>query len=147
MKKKIFFISIFIFFLIIFFLSPICGDDWGNYIIGSRGIYRSITEAIGMYFDWEGRIISRVLINILTYHKTLWNIVNSLVITGTIYLIIRIINPKKKIIYLLTLLIFLLMNIYTFSQTIPWLAGNITYLFVIPLLLLYFYYVFEMIRK
>lgn len=143
MKKKIFFISILLFFIILFSLSPISGDDWGNYLIGKTGVYKSITEAIGMYFDWEGRLISRVLINILTYHKTLWNIVNSLVITGTIFIIIRIINPKKKIMYLLTLLIFLLMNIYTFSQTIPWLAGNITYLFVIPLLLLYFYYVFE----
>ena len=143
MKKKIFFKCIFIFFLIIFFLSPISGDDWGNYIEGSRGLYKSITEAIGMYFSWEGRFISRVLINILTYHKVLWNIVNSLVITGTIYLIIKIINPKKKIVYLLTVLVFLLMNILTFSQVVPWLAGNITYLFVIPLLLLYFYYIFK----
>lgn len=147
MKKKIFFKCIFIFFLIIFFLSPISGDDWGNYIEGSRGLYKSITEAIGMYFSWEGRFISRVLINILTYHKVLWNIVNSFVITGTVYLIIKIINPKKKIIYLLTILIFLLMNIFTFSQVIPWLAGNITYLFVIPLLLLYFYYIFENDRR
>ena len=100
-----------------------------------------------MYFSWEGRFISRVLINILTYHKVLWNIVNSFVITGTVYLIIKIINPKKKIIYLLTILIFLLMNIFTFSQVIPWLAGNITYLFVIPLLLLYFYYIFENDRR
>lgn len=143
MKKKIFFISIFIFFLLIFFLSPISGDDWGNYIEGSRGLYKSITEAIGMYFSWEGRFISRVLINILTYHKVLWNIVNSLVITGTIFLIIKIINPRKKIIYLLSLLVFLLMNIYTFSQVVPWLAGNITYLFPIPLLLLYFYFIFS----
>ena len=143
MKKKIFFVSIFLFFVLIFFLSPISGDDWGNYIEGSRGIYKSITEAIGMYFSWEGRLISRILINILTYHKVLWNFVNSLVITGTIFLIIKIINPKKKIIYLLSLLIFLLMNIYTFSQVIPWLAGNITYLFVIPLLLLYFYFIFS----
>ncbi len=147
MKKKIFFISIFIFFLFIFCLSPISGDDWGNYIEGSKGLYRSITEAIGMYFSWEGRFISRVLINILTYHKTLWNIVNSLVITGTVYLIISIIKPQKKIVYLLSILIFLLMNIFTFSQTIPWLAGNITYLFVIPLLLLYFYYIFEEDKK
>ena len=147
MKKKIFFISIFLFFVLIFFLSPISGDDWGNYIEGSRGLYKSITEAIGMYFSWEGRFISRVLINILTYHKVLWNFVNSLVITGTIYVIIRIINPKKKIIYLLTLLVFLLMNIYTFSQVVPWLAGNITYLFVIPLLLIYFYYIFEEDKK
>jgi hypothetical protein len=35
------------------------------------------------------------------------------------------------------------MNIYTFSQVIPWLAGNITYLFPIPLLLLYFYFIFS----
>ena len=143
MKKKIFFISIFLFFVLIFFLSPISGDDWGNYIEGSRGLYKSITEAIGMYFSWEGRFISRILINILTYHKVLWNFVNSLVITGTIFLIIKIINPKKIIIYLLSLLIFLLMNIYTFSQVIPWLAGNITYLFPIPLLLLYFYFIFS----
>lgn len=147
MKKKIFFISIFVFFLIIFFLSPISGDDWGNYLVGKTGFYKSITEAVGMYFSWEGRLISRVLINILTYQKTLWNIVNSLVITGTVYLIIRIINPKKKIIYLLALLAFLLMNIFTFSQVVPWLAGNITYLFVIPLLLLYFYYIFEDDKK
>lgn len=143
MKKKIFFKSIFLFFLLIFCLSPICGDDWGNYIEGSRGIYKSITEAIGMYFSWEGRFISRVLINILTYHKILWNIINSLVITISIYLIIKLINPKKKIIYLLTPLIFLLMNMFTFSQTVTWVAGNITYLFVIPLLLLYYYFVFN----
>ena len=147
MKKKIFFISIFLFLLLILFLSPICGDDWGNYIEGSKGIYKSITEAVSMYFSWEGRFISRVLINILTYHKVLWNIVNSLVITCSIYLIIKIINPKKRIIYLLTLLVFLLMNIYTFSQVIPWVAGNITYLFVIPLLLLYFYYIFKDDKK
>ena len=143
MKKKIFFKCIFVFFLLIFFLSPICGDDWGNYIEGSRGIYKSITEAIGMYFSWEGRFISRVLINILTYHKVIWNIVNSFVVTGTIYLIIKLINPKKKIVYLLTPLIFLLMNMFTFSQTVTWVAGNITYLFVIPLLLLYYYFIFN----
>jgi len=146
MKKKIFYIGIFLFFILLFFLSPICGDDWGNYIEGSRGIYKSITEAVGMYFSWEGRFISRVLINILTYHKVLWNIVNSLVITSTIYLIIKLINPKKKIIYILTILIFILMNVFTFSQVIPWIAGNITYLFVIPLLLLYYYYIFKNIK-
>ena len=147
MKKKIFLISIFAFFLLISFLSPISGDDWGNYLKGSKGIFESITVAVDMYFSWEGRFISRILINILTYHKILWNIVNSLVITGTIYLIVKIVNPKVKLIYPLSLLVFLSMNIYTFSQTIPWLAGNITYLFVIPLLLLYFYYIFKEDKK
>lgn len=144
MKKKIFYISIFILFIIILFLSPISGDDWGNYIEGSKGFYHSISQSIGMYLGWEGRFISRILINILTYHKVLWNIINSIFITSIVFFIIKIINPKhKKIICLLSLLVILLMNIFTFSQVVVWVAGNITYLFVIPLLLGYFYYLFD----
>ena len=36
-----------------------------------------------------------------------------------------------------------MMNIFTISQVVVWLAGNITYLLVIPLLLFYFYTVFD----
>lgn len=144
MKKKIFYISIFILFIIILFLSPIAGDDWGNYIEGSKGFYHCISQSIVMYFAWEGRFVSRVLINILTYHKVLWNIINSIFITSIVFLIIKIVNPQhKKIICLLSLLVILLMNIFTFSQIVVWVAGNITYLFVIPLLLGYFYYLFD----
>ena len=39
------------------------------------------------------------------------------------------------------------MNLYTFSQVIVWLAGNITYFFVIPILLLYFYMMFSDQKK
>ena len=143
-KKKIFYGSIFLFFLIILFLSPISGDDWGNFEVGKLGIQHSIGNAIGMYFDWEGRFISRILINILTYHKYIWNIINSLLIVLTIHFSLKIINPKnKKTTYLLTTLTILIMNIYTFSQTITWIAGNITYFFVIPLILGYFYYLLQ----
>lgn len=139
--KQLFpFIILFILFLIIFFLSPISGDDWGNYLVGSTGLYHSIGNAIGMYFDWEGRFISRILINILTYHKILWNFLNSLVIVLIIYYMLKIIKPKNKnLILLLSILTILLMNIYTFSQIVVWIAGNITYLFQIPLLLFVFY--------
>ncbi len=148
MKKKLFYISIFIFFVIILCLSPISGDDWGNYLEGAQGLRHSIGQAVGMYLAWEGRFISRILINILTYHKIIWNIVNSFIITSIIFLFIKIINPKhKKIIYLLSLLVILSMNIFTFSQVVVWVAGNITYLFVIPLLLSYFYYIFDYKEK
>lgn len=134
------YVIIFLFFLLILFLSPISGDDWGNYLVGKTGLYHSIGNAIGMYFDWEGRFISRILINILTYHKYLWNILTSILITLTIYYSIKIVKPKnKKTIFILSILIILLMNIYTFSQTITWIAGNITYFYVIPILLGYFY--------
>ncbi len=143
-KKKFFYISIFLFFLFILFLSPISGDDWGNYEVGKTGLYHSIGNAVGMYFDWEGRFVSRILINVLTYHKYLWNIVNSILITLTIYFGVQIVKPKKKkLVYLLSFLLVLFMNVYTFSQTITWIAGNITYFFVIPILLGHFYYLTE----
>lgn len=142
LKENYHYLIIFIIFLIINFLSPRTGDDWSNYLEGALGIRHMIGQAIGMYFDWEGRFISRLLINFLTYYKVLWNIINSLIITSIIYLIVKIINPKnKKLIFLLTTISILLMNIKTFSEVIVWIAGNITYLFVIPLLLFYFNYI------
>lgn len=139
-KENIKYIILFLFFTVLLFLSPISGDDWGNYLEGSQGIRHIFGNAIGMYFDWEGRFVSRILINFLTYYKPLWNIVNSLAIVGIIYLIIKIINPKNQnLIFFLSTLAIFLMNIFTFSQVVVWLAGNITYLFVIPLMLYYFY--------
>ena len=144
LKENKQYIILFIFFSIIMFLSPICGDDWGNYLEGVQGFKHMIGQAIGMYFSWEGRFISRVLINILTCNKVIWNIINSIALLSIIYLIVKIIKPKnKKMIFLLSTLTILLMNIYTFSQVVVWIAGNITYLFVIPLLLYYIYSLFN----
>ena len=147
MKRKnelLFYIGVFLFFVFLFFLSPISGDDWGNYLVGKTGIYHSFGNAVGMYFSWEGRIVSRIFINLLTYHKVVWNFFNSFIIVGIIYYIVKITKPKnKKFVLLASLFLFLFMNLYTFSQVIVWLAGNITYLFVILLLLIYFYWMFE----
>lgn len=135
---RMIYLLIFCFFLILLTLSPISGDDWGNYFVGKEGLYHCFGQALGMYFDWEGRLVSRILINILTYHKWLWNIVNSLFITGIIYGMIEIIKPKqRKFILCVSILSILLMNIFTFSQIIVWVAGNITYLF--SFFLLFFY--------
>ena len=149
MKSKIksnnkIYIGIFLFLLIIFFLSPISGDDWGNYLEGAQGFYHMISQAVGMWFTWEGRLISRILINILTYNKWLWNIVNSFAIIGIVYYIEKICKFKnKKTLLLLVVSSILFMNIFTFSQVVTWLAGNITYLFVIPLLLMYIYIIYN----
>lgn len=141
MKKYYKYLSLCLFFIVIFFLSPLSGDDWGNYIVGSEGVRYSLEVAVELYFNWEGRFISRVLINILTYHKWLWNIINALVITGTIYMGMKFVGKKpKKFIFPLMSAVILLMNLYTFSQTITWVAGNITYFFIVPVLLWYFYY-------
>ena len=143
-KENIKYYLLIIFFCFILFLSPISGDDWSNYLEGSIGIKHMFTQAIGMYFDWESRVVSRILINFLTFYKPIWNIVNSVLIVGIIYFIMKIIKPKnKKLIFLLSLLVILGMNIFTFSQVVVWIAGNITYLFVIPILLFYFYTIYN----
>ena len=140
LKENKIYIVIFLFMLLILFLSPISGDDWGNHLEGAQGFRHMISQAIGMYFTWEGRFISRILINILTYNKWLWNIVNSIATLGMIYYIEKIVKFKNKNLMLLLLFSSLLfMNIFTFSQVITWIAGNITYLFVIPLILMYMY--------
>ena len=147
-KELLFYSLIFLFFVILFFYSPISGDDWGNYLVGKTGIYHSFGNALGMYFSWEGRIVSRILINILTYHKILWNFTNSFIMISIIFLIVKLIKPKNKLlIMLLSLFLLLGMNLYTFSQVVVWLAGNITYLFVIPILLFYFYEMFNNKKK
>lgn len=137
-KIKLSFLFLFCFYFILFCLSPISGDDWGNYIVGSTGIYHSIGNAVGMYFSWEGRFISRVLINILTYHKFFWNLINSGIIVFLMYLIVKIIGFKNKNVYYLIFLIIPFMNIFMFSQTVTWIAGNLTYFFEIPFMFLYF---------
>lgn len=122
-------------------MSPIAGDDWSNYLVGREGIRHSLGVALGMYFDWEGRLVSRIFINILTYHKWLWNIVNALLVVMLFYGAEKLINIKKKYIFPLVVLLILGMNPYMFSQVMVWLAGNMTYFFIVPVLILYFYFV------
>ena len=141
-REKNILILITIFYLVILFLSPISGDDWGN-AINKRGIIDSIVNAFRLYFTWEGRITSRIFINLLTPNKIIWNIVNSISIGFFLYLTMKIIKPKNKVMFYLTLLIIPLMNLLTFSETITFIAGNLTYFIEIPFILLYYYLIFN----
>lgn len=127
--KKIL-ISTFIFFLVILYLTPITGDDWGNYLIGKNGVNSVWNSAISMYKVWEGRFISRLFLNFFTYHKWAWNILNSMMIIFLIWCSYQIIGKQKnKVIYILPILCLLLVSRNFFSQCYLWLAGNMTYLF------------------
>lgn len=137
-KNKIY-IGIFLFLVFILFLTPLAGDDWGNYLEGIQGFPHIVSRTIEMYFLWEGRIVSRFLIYFMTYHKWLWNILNAVAIVGILYYMNKIAKFKnKEMMILSTFLVILFMNIFTFSQVITWIAGSITYLWVIPLIFLYY---------
>ena len=68
-KKNKYYIIMFFTIFIISCLAPLNGDDWGNYLVGKLGIKNAFQSAWTLYFNWEGRLVSRILINILTYHK------------------------------------------------------------------------------
>lgn len=148
-KENIFYLIIFIFFLTLSILMPLTGDDWGNYTIGKNGtLMNLINEAAGMYLVWEGRFISRIFINILTYHKIFFDIILALLMTSFTYISPRIIKIKNKtLVILLTTLIFLLFENSIFTQTVLWVAGSITYMFPTLLIFIYAYILFKYILK
>lgn len=131
MKKKIdiyFTVLVFLLFLIICFCSPLMGDDWGNHINGSGGLLYTIRYAFHSYTSYEGRIVSRIFLTILTYHKIWWNILNPLIISMIYYLILKITQHKDKYITpTLVFLAFLLVDEEAFRQVYVWVAGNMTY--------------------
>ncbi len=141
-RDKIILILITVFYFIILCLSPISGDDWGNFI-AKTDVFGSIKNAFNLYFTWEGRISSRLLINLLTPNKIVWNLINSLSIGSLIYISIKIVKPKAKCIYYLTLLMIPLINLLTFSETITFIAGNLTYFIEIPFILIYFSFIYN----
>ena len=141
-KNLIFWLELtFIFYLITTTLTPLVSDDWGNYFVGKEGIGNIITHAIHTYFTWEGRFISRIVLNFLTYHKLLFNIMLSILMTLGVYSIIK--NEKiknKKLVLSLAILSMLALDIGIQNQVIYWIAGSVTYLFPTMLILVYIYY-------
>ena len=137
-------LGVFIISLIIFILTPIAGDDWGNYIVGEKGIKAIFASAVSMYKSWEGRFISRILIYFLTYHKWLWNILNATLITLFIKISYSIIGTNKnKFIYLIPIFGIITINYIFYTQCYLWVAGNITYLFPTVLSLLVFIIIYN----
>lgn len=135
-KKKIYLITILILFLILTFLTPISGDDFGNYISTDGSILSAIKIAMSYYHSLEGRFIGRILIMYTTYHKIIWNILTSLLFTLLVSSIYKLLNKTSSLIILLLGL--LLINTDMFAQSYTWLAGSITYLYPTVLTIYYF---------
>lgn len=150
-KKKtiISFCLIFLFFLIISFFTPISGDDWNNYLAcTSNSFINKISNAIELYFTWEGRFISRILLSTLLCHKKIFNIIVSILITSYIYLGTNLFNKKNKSFILLMLfLTFLTLDSEIFTQSILWATGSITYLFPTVLIFIYLSMYYKYICK
>lgn len=134
-------------FLIVSFLTPLCGDDWGNYYK-----YESLNEifktTFSLYQTWEGRIVSRFLICLFTYNKVIWNILLPVCVIGIIVAINKFSNKDKNYnIFLLSILGLILINNTMFAQTYSWIAGGITYLYPTVIVFTYFSILFTRKKK
>lgn len=137
-KKNKYYILVYIIFFIICILTPISGDDYGNYVKGQQGIFSIINHTKNFYLTWEGRVVSRIVILLFTYNKLFWNIITPLLFLLIFKSLLKNDSFKNKNSYLLLLISILAVNIYMFAQTYTWLAGNITYLYPAALVIYYF---------
>lgn len=135
-NKKNYLLIAFIIFITICFLTPISGDDYGNYISTNGSLISSIKLAISYYNTLEGRFIGRILIMYTTHNKIIWNILTPLFFTLLVSSSFKLLSKKTS--YIILLLGLLILNTDMFSQIYTWLAGSITYLYPTSLILFYF---------
>ena len=135
-KKNIYLITVLLLFLTLTFLTPISGDDFGNYISTDGSILSSIKTALSYYNTLEGRFIGRIIIMYTTYHKIIWNILTTLLFTLLVSSISKLLRKLSSL--LILILGLLLINTDMFAQSYTWLAGSITYLYPTVLTIFYF---------
>lgn len=129
---------VFALFLYISYKTPLAGDDWGYYINGSKE--NPITMAFKFYFSWSGRFFSELWGFVMTHHKMLWNIINSLLFAMIFIGIYKLagVKNKKIIIPLLIVAGMLSVDDQLRMETYTWIMGS-TY--VLPLCLSIWYFI------
>ncbi len=145
--KKNFFLTfiifLFLFLVVIYFLTPISGDDYSCYISAYGNIFSAINTAKEMYFTWEGRFVGRIVILIMAYHKAIFNILTPLLIVLLFLSIVFLMGKvKNKGIYFLIVMGLLFLNTEMFSQVYTWVAGSVTYLYPSIIFIIYFIYIY-----
>lgn len=137
-------IATFIFMLIIHSLAPITGDDWYN-AAPKYSVTGSVEKAVEFYKEWEGRIVGRVIINLLSSRKIIYNILTALIMASIVYFAYKLIDNKnnKRYPILLFLMAMLLVNWWVFGESYIWVAGGVTYLYPTAIVLGLIAYLFN----
>ena len=125
----------------------IINDDYQlmfNYTSTKRisSLFDVFSELHHMYFNWGGRVFAHFFAYFfLMFPKWIFNIANSLVYVGNVYLIYLIARGKNKNNYkyllLIHMIIFLLFPV--FGQVFLWLDGSCNYSFTLLVQLFFIY--------
>lgn len=125
----------FFFFFLISTLAPISGTDWSSYLIGKEGI-GNIIKNININ---DGRIISGVLISLLSYNKLIFNLFFSLLMSRFVQCCNNMMGMvKNKYYYLFPLLGTMLVSVFLFSYNYVSVTTTVAYTFPAILSFIYF---------
>lgn len=130
-KGLITFILVFIFFSILFYCYPLVGDDWGK---SSQNLFDAIKSGVILWKTFNGRFFGNVLVILMKHYFVFKVIIQALCITLILYFIRKIINKRSTICLLLTLILFFLMPVAMYRESISWMSGFAN--FVIPALMM-----------
>lgn len=133
----VFSLIIFSWFYFISSKTTLAGDDWAFFNNTMKdGIFDS---ALGMYFGWEGRLMTLFSIHTLIFNISLWKIINSLIYTLVYISIMLIIKPKYKLLSsILFILLILTIKDNIRMEVFSWITGSVYY--GIPLALSFVYF-------
>jgi len=133
-NKNLTLVLMFIFLLILSFLFIYTGDDWAW---GSQiGIDRLHT----FFHNYNSRYLGNIVVIILTRSNLLKTLSIAITSFSIIFLISKIVNPKRLDLLLLSFLLFLLTPKLIFREAISWTSGFANYTTSTLLVLIYLYY-------
>ena len=135
LKKHINIIIIFLISFLLFLLFPYTGDDlsWGFNTL-SLSLIKHFSQDLSL----NGRYMGNIFSVILSQSVIIKSLISSFIITSIIYIIHRCVKVK----YIYIILLFLLMPLDIFKESIVWMSGFANYV-ISTLFLLIFFILFQ----
>lgn len=135
-----FYAVIYVFFLYVSITTARLGDDWEVSQWYRNGIVSSLAGMIYLFTNVNGRVASLFFGSFFAYYDVLWQFAAPAVFTSFIYLSAKLFGYAHRFVPVaVSFLMLLSVSNDMRIETYVWLVGNVGYIFVIPLIMLYLY--------
>lgn len=145
LKKKLHFPTLFGFFTIVFLICNkvnLYGDDFHYAVYSTQDLEYFIQRNYQHYFLANGRVIVHLLVTFfLSIPIIYWKICNALMLTFSIFLMLKICKLQTNLIFsiVLSFFLFFTIGISITRQSVYWLTGSFNYVYPIFTLLVYWF--------
>ena len=162
-KNKALIITFFAIFILLFIINSLtiwAADDYAfynNVWLGESkfSFLRVYERSTAFYFAWTGRYLSTFINYIFLYFpKPIFDVVNSLIYTGLVYLIYRMVKSddkkttdKQNALLVITIFCLTWLLVPSVGQVMFWQIGSVIYLWMYFLMALLVCYYIRLLRK